>query len=145
MSYNLFLKGNLIYMAKKADKGILKGQVVGVGVGLTAAAAALAGAYFLYGSKNAAKNRKVVKSWALKAKADVLEVMEKAESMTKEEFEKVVATVGTGYVAAKQMTQGDFSAFQKEMMTHWKDLTKKLSPKPKKAVKKIAKKSVVKK
>jgi hypothetical protein len=116
---------------------------VGVGVGLTAAAAALAGAYFLYGSKNAAKNRKIVKSWALKAKADVLEVLEKAESMTKEEFEKVVATVGAGYVAAKQMSQGDLSAFQKEMMTHWKDLTKKLAPK--KVVKKTAKKTAAKK
>ncbi len=131
-------------MAKKDEKGISKGQAVGIGVGLTAAAAALAGAYFLYGSKNAAKNRKAVKSWALKAKADVLEVIEKAETMTKEEFEKVVATVGAGYVAAKQMTDVDLVAFQKEMMTHWKDLTKTLSPK-KKPTKKVAKKATAKK
>lgn len=130
-------------MAKKDEQSISKGQAVGIGVGLTAAAAALAGAYFLYGSKNAAKNRKTVKSWALKAKADVLEVMEKAESMTKEEFEKVVATVGAGYVAAKEMSTADLVDFQKEMMTHWKDLTKKLAPK--KPVKKVAKKAPAKK
>lgn len=131
-------------MAKKDKKGISKGQAIGLGVGLTAAAAALAGTYFLYGSKNASKNRKAVKSWALKAKADVLEVIEKAETMTKEEFEQAVATIGAGYVAAKQMTEGDLRAFQKEMMTHWKDLTKTLSPK-KKPAKKVTKPAPAKK
>ena len=38
---------------------------------------AAAGTYFLYGSKDAKKNRKAVKSWALKAKAEVLEALEK--------------------------------------------------------------------
>ena len=37
-----------------------KSNAVEVGIGLGAAAVAAAGAYFLYGSKSAAKNRKVV-------------------------------------------------------------------------------------
>ena len=36
------------------------------------AVAGLAGAYFLYG-KNGAKNRKTIKAWSLRAKADVIE------------------------------------------------------------------------
>lgn len=119
-------------------------KAVGIGIGLTAAAAALAGAYFLYGSKNAAKNRKAVKGWMLKAKGEVLSSLEKAQNMTKEEYEQLVAKVGAGYVAAKEMTQGDLAAFTKEMQTHWKDLTKVAAPK-KKTAKKAAAKKVAKK
>ena len=57
--------------AKK--KGMGTGAKVSIGVGVSTAVLAAAGGYFLYGSKNAAKNRKQVKSWALKAKAEVLE------------------------------------------------------------------------
>ena len=67
---------------KKSD--ISNAQKLGIGVGLTAAAVAAAGAYFLYGSKGAAKNRKVVKSWAIKAKGEVLEAIEKAEDSTQD-------------------------------------------------------------
>ena len=77
-------------MAKKqanSKKGELTGgEIAGIGIGITAAAAAAAGAYFLYGSKNAKKNRQKVKSWGLRAKAEALEAIEKAENMTKEEY-----------------------------------------------------------
>lgn len=113
-------------------------QAAAVGFGLTAAAAAIAGAYFLYGSKNAAKNRKVVKGWMLKAKGEVLSAVEKAQTMTKEEYEELVTKIGKGYLAAKEMTESDLAAFTKEMHTHWKDLAKAAQPK-KKAVKKAVK------
>ena len=58
-------------MAKK-KQSVTNNQKIAAGVGLTAAAVAAAGAYFLYGSKDADKNRKTVKSWGLKAKAEVL-------------------------------------------------------------------------
>ena len=64
-------------MAKKKENHS-PAEKVGLGIGLTAAAVAAAGAYFLYGSKDANKNRKTVKSWMLKAKAEVLEQLEKA-------------------------------------------------------------------
>ena len=67
-------------MAKK-QTDISNAQKLGIGVGLTTAAVAAVGAYFLYGSKDAPKNRKKVKSWALKAKGEVLEVLEKAEKI----------------------------------------------------------------
>lgn len=120
---------------------VSKNQAIGIGVGLTAAAATLAGAYFLYGSKNAAKNRKVVKGWMLKAKGEVLTAVENAQNMTKEEYEKLVSTVGAGYLAAKEMSEVELAAFTKEMMTHWKDLTKTVKPK-KKALKKVVTKAV---
>ena len=67
-------------MATKKNAKAATKKNVGIGVGLTAAAVAAAGAYFLYGSKNAAQNRTKVKSWMLKAKAEVLEKLEQAET-----------------------------------------------------------------
>ena len=59
---------------------------MGMKVGLAGlAVAGLAGAYFLYG-KNGAKNRKKVTTWTLRAKADVLEKLEKAKEVSEETF-----------------------------------------------------------
>jgi peptidyl-tRNA hydrolase len=74
----------------KKKKELTTEQKIGVGVGLTAAAVAAAGAYFLYGSEKAAKNRKAVKSWALKAKAEILEKLEDAKEMTAQEYEELI-------------------------------------------------------
>lgn len=150
-------------MAKKKSNNLSASQKIGIGVGLTAAAVSAAGAYFLYGSKNAAKNRKTVKSWALKAKAEVLEKLEDAKEMSQEEYEQLVDTVAGLYTTAKSASKSDLSAFKKEMKEHWKmiereagsvskavqkagkKMAKKVAPKPaKKAVKKTVKKAAKK-
>ncbi len=113
-------------------------QKVGVGVGLTAAAVAAAGAYFLYGSKNAAKNRKAVKSWALKAKAEVLEKLENAKEMTQEEFQEMVTNVAGAYSAVKSASKAEVKAFKDEMMESWKAIEKTAKPKKKAPAKKAA-------
>ncbi len=101
---------------------------VGIGVGLTTAAVAAAGAYFLYGSDNASKNRKTVKSWALKAKADVLEQLEEAKEMTQDEYEELVATVVGAYATAKKASKKDIKEFAEEMRLHWKQIEKAAAP-----------------
>ena len=108
-------------MAKK-NAGISNAQKLGIGVGLTTAAVAAAGAYFLYGSKDAAKNRKKVKSWALKAKGEVLEVLENAKEMTEEEFGQIVDGVVATYAKGKNLTKREMSEFKKEMADNWQDL-----------------------
>lgn len=110
-------------------------QKIGLGVGLTAAAVAAAGTYFLYGSKGASKNRKAVKSWALKAKAEVLEKLETAKEMSKEEYEQLIDTVGGVYAQVKDASKVDISGFKKEMKEYWNKIEKTAAPK-KKAVKK---------
>lgn len=138
-----------------AKTNITTNQKIGMGVGLTAAAVAAAGAYFLYGSDNAAKNRKAVKSWSLKAKAEVLERLENAKEMTIDEYETVIAAVAGTYAEVKGATKKDLKEFATEMQDHWKVIEKvgkaKKTPvkkavkqvnkaAPKKAVKKITKK-----
>ena len=135
-------------MAKKKTKQELStSQQVGIGVGLTAAAVAAAGAYFLYGSDNAAKNRKTVKSWMLKAKADVLEHLEDAKKMSREEFEALVAGAATTYAKTKKATKTDIASFATEMMQHWDQLEASMVKKKKAPAKKkpVAKKASAKK
>jgi arsenate reductase-like glutaredoxin family protein len=131
-------------MAAKKKVEMASKKAIGIGVGITAAVAAVAGGYFLYGSKNAAKNRKAVKSWALKAKAEVLEGIEKAQGMTKEEYEQLIDTVVTTYQGAKDASKTELASFKKEMKDHWSGLVKTAAPK-KKAAKKAVKKAVAKK
>lgn len=112
---------------KKKDEGS------GVGFALTAIAAA-AGAYFLYGSKDAKKNRKVVKGWALKAKGEVLEKIELAkEELTEENYHKIVDTVAGKYEKVKNTSADEISEFGKELKSHWKSIKKHLAGAPKKA------------
>lgn len=113
-------------------------QKIGLGVGLTAAAVAAAGTYFLYGSKGASKNRKAVKSWMLKAKAEVLEKLEQAKEMSAEEYMQLIDTVGGMYATTKDATRNDISNFKTEMKEHWNKIEKTAQPK-KKIAKKVAK------
>ncbi len=134
---------------KKAKKGISTAQKVGIGFGLTAAAVTAAGAYFLYGSKEASKNRTKVKGWVLKAKGDVLEALEKAEAITEAEYNALVDTASKAYGTVKKASVGEVKDFKKEMHDHWAKLqknnavkkmaTKKATPK-KAPAKKVAKK-----
>ena len=130
--------------AKKvaAKKPVLTdNQKISIGVGLTAAAVAAAGTYFLYGSRGASKNRKAVKSWALKAKAEVLEKLETAKEMSADEYMQLIDTVGGMYAQAKDASKGDIMTFKKEMKEHWNKIAKTAAPK-KKAVKKAVAKVV---
>lgn len=124
---------------KKKDDSLSPTQKIGIGVGLTAAAVTAAGAYFLYGSKNAAKNRKTVKSWALKAKAEVLEKLEDAKDMTQDEYEMLVDTIAGTYATLKKASKSEISDFKNEMKSHWKAIEKDAGA-TKKVVKKAAKK-----
>ncbi len=124
-------------MADKKQKGLSDKEKLSIGVGLTAAAVAAAGAYFLAGSKNAAKNRKIVKSWMLKAKAEVLEGLEKAEQMSQAEYEALIEQVGAAYAGLESASKTDIAGFKKEMKEHWQKIAKSAAPK-KKPAKKVA-------
>lgn len=109
---------------KKQGKDLTAAQKVGLGIGLTAAAVTAAGAYFLYGTKEASKNRKKVKSWALKAKAEVLEALEKAEHITEEEYHALIDAIGGAYSTVQSATAGEIKDFKKEMKDHWRKIEK---------------------
>jgi hypothetical protein len=106
---------------KKKDNN----AAVQTGIGLAIAAAAAAGAYFLYGSKDAKKNRKAVKGWVLKAKGEVIEKIEQVKGeLTEENYNKIVDGVAAKYSKVKTVTQDEVSDLLKDMKGHWKNIKK---------------------
>jgi len=135
---------------KKAAPSLTGGQKVGIGIGVTATMLAAVGGYFLYGAKDAKKNRKTVNSWMLKAKAEVLEGIENTKELTEVEYDKLVDEVMKGYKAARSASVKDLGAFANEMKTYWDQIkktgpAKNISIPVKKAVTKAKRKVAVKK
>ena len=110
---------------KTPAKGSLTdGQKIGIGVGVTAGMLAAVGGYFLYGAKDAKKNRKTVNSWMLRAKAEVLEGIESAKELSEQDYGKIVDNAMMGYKAAKTASVKDLAQFANEMKDHWKTIQK---------------------
>ena len=123
-----------------AKKPVSTKAKVALGAGAAALAiAGIAGAYFLYG-KDGAKNRKQIKAWALKAKGEALEKIEKLKEVNEDAYNMVVDAVSQKYAKLKTTTPEEVEAFVKEMKTYWKHMNSDLAPKAKKVVKKVAKK-----
>lgn len=102
-----------------------------IGVGLAGVAALAAAGYFLYG-KDGAKNRKKIRSWMLKAKAEVLEGVEKMKDVTEAEYHTVVDKVHTKYKAIKSIDPAELEMMMKELRGHWKNIKKSITATPKK-------------
>ncbi len=105
-----------------AHKSNNSGAAIGVGLAALTAVAA-AGAYFLYG-KDGAKNRKKIKSWSLKAKAEVLEKLEKAKTINQEMYNEVVDAVAKKYAAVKAIDPKEVEILMKEMKAHWSRISR---------------------
>lgn len=104
---------------------------------LGAAAAAIVGGYFFYG-KDGAKHRKHLKTWAVKAKAEVLEKVEKSKDLSEEKYNEAIDLIAAKYTKIKDMNQDDIAAFAKDLKKHWRDIKREIMPTP---AKKTAKKS----
>lgn len=112
------------------DKKTKTNVVIGAGVA-TLAALAAAG-YFLYGSKDGAKNRKKIRSWMLKAKAEVLEGVEKMKDVTEAEYNMVLDKVATKYKSLKNIDPAELEMMVKELRGHWKNIKHSITVTPKK-------------
>ena len=112
-------------MAKKSSIG----KEIAVGVGIAAAVATVAGAYFLYGSKDASKNRKKIKAWSLKAKGEILEKLEKLSDINEEIYHKIVDEVSEKYKKIKNIDLEDVEKFAGELKSHWKKIEKEVKKK----------------
>jgi len=110
---------------KKGGVSGVSGVQVGVGVAAVAAAmAGAAGAYWLYGAKDAARNRKSVKSFMLKARADVLEAVEKAKDLNKETYTKIVDGVVARYAKVSGITTDELAQMTKDLKVAWGHMQK---------------------
>lgn len=102
---------------KKSSLGKLSAALVG------AVAATAAGAVYLYG-KNGSKHRKQVESWMLKARAEVMEKIEKAKQVGKADYEKMVGDVMDKYAKVKTIKNTDVKMLAKDLKAHWHEIMK---------------------
>lgn len=100
---------------------IIKGIALGAGI-----TAALVGTYFFYGSKNAAKNRKKIKPWMLKAKKEILEQLKNLSKINEKIYYKIVKEVLGKYQALKNIDKKDITEFVEELKSHWENIAKEI-------------------
>lgn len=105
-------------------------------LGLGLLAATIAGAFFLYGTKAGKKERTKIKGWAVKAKGEVLEKLEKMAHLDEKKYKQIVDTVSKKYLAVKSISNKEVEDFSKDLKRHWvhieKEVTKELKAKKKK-------------
>lgn len=111
-------------MKKDMKKNNKSGGGVFAGVGLIAA---LAGAYFLYGAKNAKKNRANVKGWIIKAKGELVEKLEKTRLATEDQYNTMVDTVMKKYESASSVDKKELEALRRDLKKHWKFLKSEIN------------------
>ncbi len=124
---------------KKASTTNKTSHGFAIGAGLVALAAAAAGTYYLYGPKKGAHHRKVIKSWMLKMKADVMDEIEQLKELNEDLYKTAVTKVADKYKAIKNIDSAEVVALAQRMQGHWKDIKKDLVSGVK-TVKKTAKK-----
>jgi uncharacterized protein YecA (UPF0149 family) len=111
-----------------------------------AAVATAAGAYWLYGAKNASKHRKTAKSWMLKARAEVMDAVEKAGQIDKKTYLDIVDKVVKGYAAVAGAQSKEIQQLVGDLKSSWQYMQtqKKPAMSRAKAVKKSARRIVKK-
>ena len=92
---------------------------MGISAGVAAAVAATAGAYWLYGAKHSAQHRRIAKSWMLKARAEVLEAVEKIQDIDKESYMRVVENVLKSYSKKAGTTTAEMSQMMRDFKAAW--------------------------
>ena len=116
---------------KKSGNGIAAAALA------TAAVASVAGAVFLYGTDAGKKKRKQVRSWAIKARGEVLEKLERAKEVNEKVYRDVVQAVVAKYEKAKSVDVEDVKDLARELSAGWSHIKRQLAA-PKKAAKKPA-------
>ncbi len=128
-------------MAKKKVQKVNKATVA-AGAGLVAAAAA--GAYFLFGTKEGKKTQKKMKGWMVKAKGEVMDKLEDMKDVSEDSYYDVVDKVTKKYSKLKKVQGPEIESLVKDLRKHWKNIKKELvDEKPKKKI--VKKKTATKK
>jgi len=123
---------------KNKTNSRIGGKIVGTSVGIAALAAAAAGAYYLYGSSKSKSNRKAVKSWMLKAKAEVMDEIENMKEVNEGAYRGAIAKIAKKYSAIKDMDREELALLVARLQGHWKDIKGEIEKATKKSSKQKA-------
>ncbi|MFP4022838.1 MAG: hypothetical protein ACLFNR_02165 [Candidatus Paceibacterota bacterium] len=96
------------------------------GAGIGAVVAGAAGAYFLYGTKEGAKRRKQMKSWAVKMKGDVMKRLEDLKEVNQQTYNKIIDEVAAKYEKMRSVEPQELAALVTDMKRYWKHVEKEV-------------------
>ena len=102
----------------KIDKKKGKIAIAATVVAITAAA----GAYFLYGTKEGARQRKRIRGSALRMKGEVLKKIENLKDVNEETYRKIIDAVAKKFKGQKNLNTAEVTALVDELKSHWKNL-----------------------
>lgn len=82
------------------------------------------GGYFLFGSKNAKKNRQKVEDYVEDAKIDVMTKLKKIKKLSKEKYDEVVDAVSDKYSEMKEVGKEKADELRDELKSRWDEIEK---------------------
>jgi hypothetical protein len=106
-------------------------HALAIGTGIAGVAAAAGAAYWLYGAKDASKHRKMAASWMLKARAEMVDALEKVENIDKSKYMRLVDDTIKKY-AAHHRGGPAAAKVKRDMMAAWSHISKADKKSPKK-------------
>lgn len=112
-------------VAKKVGTGssMLKKSAKGL-VAAGALAAAIGGIYMLAKKqKSASKSAKSAGAWILRAKADVMEEVEKLPEVSRQAYQGIVSSVLKHYGKLKDVSKSELASLKKDLEGEWKNVT----------------------
>lgn len=91
-----------------------------------ATGAALAGAYYFYGSDRAEKHRRELRDWANRAEKEIVSEARKLKkkALTDENIQAIITEVAKRYESTKNLDSDDVRDFVARMQSNWKAVKK---------------------
>ena len=108
----------------KKSETLKKGSSKKIGLGASIVALTATAIIYLLVGPQGKKNRKILKSWVIKMKGDIVEKLENAKEITQPIFNKIVDEVARKYEKVKNISPTDLTEAVKQIKAQWKSLTK---------------------
>ena len=128
-------------MPKASPKKSGASSAVGITMGLVAAAA-VAGAYFLFNTSKGKKVQRQLRGWMLKVQGEVMERVEQLSDVSQAAYNRIVDEVSTKYLELGTVDSAELKNLQRELKGRWGNIKRELaagSKSVKKSAPKLAK------
>ena len=106
-------------MAKQPMKR--ENKVAGVGIGVAAAALAIAGGYVLWG-KMGKQQQKKVKTWVAKARKDAIQNLAKARGAGEAQYKRIVDAAVKRYGLSEGISKVDLAKVASDLKGEWRNI-----------------------
>lgn len=112
-------------MSDKKESNLSAGKIIGAGLGLAAATAAVLLA-------SSPKLRKKVSRWADDMRDEVVGKLKDAQELSQEKYNQIIDEVKPKYESLKDISTEELNKFVDDLKSHWKKIAKEIEKQTKK-------------